>query len=224
METFLSGLPSECQRIFCGHPFGPRSARWPCVSHAGPRLFRRDRAIGREAWRRRATAPGEGEGRALGRRRNRQATHRTEPGGSRLGPLGGGARAGGHTPGRTGATPPGLHRIGGPGRGSGRLPGNPRLRLRPPGRRAAPVWLSPGEDSAAREALEAVAEPATVATLSCAVPPERRWRPPGTARVARLGPRGRARARSPQGGRGRRRLPPQAGPPRPSLPRFGHPR
>ncbi|MYA63837.1 MAG: DEAD/DEAH box helicase, partial [Gemmatimonadetes bacterium] len=40
----------------------------------------------------------------------------------------------------------------------------------PPGDESVPVWLSPGEDGAAREALDAIAEPATVATLSCSVP------------------------------------------------------
>ena len=40
----------------------------------------------------------------------------------------------------------------------------------PPGDEAVPTWLSPGEDEAAREALDAMAEPETVATLSCSVP------------------------------------------------------
>ena len=41
----------------------------------------------------------------------------------------------------------------------------------PPGDETAPLWLSPGEDEAAREALDAMATPATVATLSFSVPP-----------------------------------------------------
>lgn len=40
----------------------------------------------------------------------------------------------------------------------------------PPGDDTVPVWLSPGEDEAACEAMDAIAEPATVATLSCSVP------------------------------------------------------
>lgn len=40
----------------------------------------------------------------------------------------------------------------------------------PPGDETVPVWLSPGEDAAAREALDAMAQPGTVATLSCSVP------------------------------------------------------
>lgn len=40
----------------------------------------------------------------------------------------------------------------------------------PPGDETVPVWLSPGEDEAAREALDTIAEPEAVATLSCSVP------------------------------------------------------
>ena len=40
----------------------------------------------------------------------------------------------------------------------------------PPGDKTVPVWLSPGEDAAARQALDVTVQPATVATLSCSVP------------------------------------------------------
>lgn len=39
-----------------------------------------------------------------------------------------------------------------------------------PGNEAVPVWLSPGEDEAAREALGAMKDASGVATVSCAVP------------------------------------------------------
>lgn len=39
-----------------------------------------------------------------------------------------------------------------------------------PGDGAVPVWLSPGEDEAAREAVDALADSSGVATVSCAVP------------------------------------------------------
>ena len=40
----------------------------------------------------------------------------------------------------------------------------------PPGDASAPVWISPGEDEAAREALDASPDPDAVATLSASVP------------------------------------------------------
>lgn len=43
----------------------------------------------------------------------------------------------------------------------------------PPGDESAPVWLSPGDDHAAAEALTAMSIPAEVATLSASVPPGR---------------------------------------------------
>lgn len=39
-----------------------------------------------------------------------------------------------------------------------------------PGDASVPVWLCPGEDAAAREALDAVPDPGQVATVSCSVP------------------------------------------------------
>ena len=41
----------------------------------------------------------------------------------------------------------------------------------PPGDESVPVWISPGEDAAARAALDAAADPAAIATLSASVPP-----------------------------------------------------
>ena len=41
----------------------------------------------------------------------------------------------------------------------------------PPGDETVPVWLSPGEDEAAREVLDGLHNATVVATLSCSVPP-----------------------------------------------------
>ena len=172
VEAFLSGLPRDCQRIFCGHPFGPglrslaeRFTRRAATVPAGPR----DRPAG----------PGAG---------GRPARGKTK-----------GGRSDG--PGR-GGRPAELNLVVLDGDRSeavlalaAALLAEPVRHLLvftasadraadlgdflavhgyvsgPPGDVAAPVWLSPGEDAAAREALEAVSEPEAVATLSCSVPP-----------------------------------------------------
>lgn len=165
METFLSGLPGECQRIFCGHPFGPalrslasRFTRRAVTVPAGPR--------GRQSARGKTTG-GRSDGAETGRQPAElnlvvvdgdrseavlalAAALLTEPpvrhllvftaSADQAADLGDFLAVHGYVSGA-------------------------------PGDLAAPVWLSPGEDAAAREALAAVSDPATVATLSSAVPP-----------------------------------------------------
>ena len=172
LETFLGALPSECQRIFCGLPFGQPL-----------------RSVARRFTRRAVTIPVGAAAKAAGGKAaagHRAARGRTAPPRELNFAVVEGDRAGAvlglaanlledvasvrhvllYTASADHAADLGdllaVH-----GYESG-----------PPGDPAAPVWLSPGEDDAAREAVDALENANVVATVSCQVP--------GGARAARL--------------------------------------
>lgn len=158
LEAFLSGLPRECQRIFCGLPFGAvlrslaeRFTHRAATVPPGPRQSAAKRAKSRPA--------NDESSRELnlvvieGDRWEAALTLTAEllddpirhvlifaASADQAADLGDFLAMHGYVSG-------------------------------PPGDETAPVWLSPGEDAAAREALDTIAEPATVATLSCSVAP-----------------------------------------------------
>lgn len=188
LETLLAGLPDDCQRVFCGLPFGP-------VLQSFARRFTRRAATIPSPDRQEAAADGRG---AKSRRSGRQ------PSGARL------LRCVAAEGGRFEATLALLASLlGQSADGTGResrpasRPSSgltPLLRQRGPrhvlvfassadqaadlgdfiemhgfavgrpGDEAASVWLCPGEDEAAREAVEAHRAPESIATVSAAVP------------------------------------------------------
>ena len=158
LEAFLTGLPQGCQRIFCGLPFGPavrslaeRFTHRAATVPAGPR-----QSAGKPAKTRAST---DGSSRELnlvvieGDRWESAlavtATLLEDPIRHVLIFAASADQA---------ADLGDFLAMHGYASGS-------------PGDETVPVWLSPGEDEAAREALNAVINPATVATLSCSVPP-----------------------------------------------------
>lgn len=188
LEALLGGLPSDCQRVFCGLPFGPAL-----------------QSMARRFTRRAATVPSPGveEEGAAGKRgakgrpgggpssRGRLLRCVTADGGRFEAALALVASLLREPAGSARETTEAL-------RSSSRL--TPLLRQRGPrhvlvfassadqaadlgdfiemhgfevgrpGDADAPVWLSPGEDAAAREAVEAVGAPESVATVSSAPP------------------------------------------------------
>ena len=168
MEAFLSGLPRECQRIFCGHPFGPalrsladRFTRRAATVPPGPRDRWRTPAAGKPARRTRAK-DGRRDGAGPGRRSAEANLVVVE--GDRSETVLAMAPAILEEPVRHllvfTASADQAEDLGDFLALHGHLSG-------PPGDETVPVWLSPGEDGAAREA---VADPAAVATLSYTVP------------------------------------------------------
>ena len=157
LETFLTELPRECQRIFCGLPFGPalrslaerfthRAARVPPgprqvhgrASKAGPETDESSRelnlmVIEGDRWEAALALAAE----ILEDPVRHVLIFASSA--DQAADLGDFLAMHGYVSG-------------------------------PPGDETVPVWLSPGEDEAAREALDAIAEPASVATLSCSVP------------------------------------------------------
>lgn len=168
METFLRGLPRECQRIFCGLPFGPdlRSLARRFTRHAvtippGAGAARQDGgSTGRARAPRTATDSRSGPQRGLhfvvveGDRAEAvlelAASLLEDPGTVRHVLL--------HTASADQAADLGdflaMH-----GYHSG-----------PPGDETVPVWLSSGEDEAAAAVLDAMDGAESVATVSCSVP------------------------------------------------------
>ena len=172
MEAFLAGLPRECQRIFCGHPFGPAL-----------------RSLAERFTRRAVTVP-------PGRRDRPGGPAWGEP---LAGKKGGTGRSGGAVTGERSAElnlvvaegdrweevlalaaalleEPVRHVLVFTASADQAADLGDFLAIHgylsgPPGDETVPVWLSPGEDEAARDALDAAEGPATVATLSFAVPP-----------------------------------------------------
>ncbi len=165
LETFLGALPSDCQRIFCGLPFGD-----PLRSLAR-RFTRRAVTIPTGTAAKAATGRSAGTGQTAGRARTAPprelsftvadedraqavlvltATLLEDGGDVRHVLL--------YTASADQAADLGdflaVH-----GYASG-----------PPGDPAVPVWLSPGEDAEARAALDALKDAGGVATVSCAVP------------------------------------------------------
>ncbi len=165
LETFLGALPGDCQRIFCGLPFGE------ALRSVARRFTRRAVTIPTGTAAKAAAGRSAGAGRTSARGRaapSRElnftvvdvdraqavlvltATLLEEVGSLRhvllyaasadhAADLGDFLAVHGYEPG-------------------------------PPGDPAAPVWLSPGEDKAAREALDALEDASAVATVSCRVP------------------------------------------------------
>lgn len=172
VEAFLSGLPRDCQRIFCGHPFGPglrslaeRFTRRAATVPAGPR----DRPAGPAAGGRPARGKTKG-GRSDGPGRGGR------PAELNLVVLDGDRSEAVLALAAALLAEPVRHLLVFTASADRAADLGDFLAVHgyvsgPPGDEAAPVWLSPGEDAAAREALEAASEPATVATLSCSVPP-----------------------------------------------------
>ncbi|MDE2764053.1 MAG: DEAD/DEAH box helicase [Gemmatimonadota bacterium] len=172
MEVFLTGLPRACQRIFCGHPFGPalrslaeRFTRRAVTVPPG----RRDRPGGPAArkptaGKKRGTGPSSGaatDGRSAELNLVVAEGDRSEAVLALAAAL---------------LAEPVRHLLvftasADQAADLGDFLAIHGYRSGPPGDESVPVWLSPGEDAAARESLETVAEPATVATLSFAVPP-----------------------------------------------------
>lgn len=187
LETLLAGLPDDCQRVFCGLPFGP-------VLQSMARRFTR----------RAATIPSPDRQEAAAEGRGARPRRRGQPSGARL--LRCVAADGGRFEAtlallasllRPAADGP-AREAAAPSRSSSGL--TPLLRQRAPrhvlvfassadqaadlgdfiemhgfavgrpGDEAAPVWLCPGEDEAAREAVEAHRAPESIATVSAAVP------------------------------------------------------
>ena len=155
LETFLSELPGECQRIFCGLPFG-------AALQSVARRFTKH-AVTLPAGQAAAARKTTGKAKA-GRELNFTVVER-EHGEGVLGLAAALLEDSGtvrhvllYTASADHAADLGdflaVH---------GYLSG-------PPGDETVPVWLSPGEDEAAREALGAMANADTVATVSCAVP------------------------------------------------------
>ena len=170
LETFLGSLHADCQRIVCGLPFGP------ALHSLTTRFTRRAVSV--------PPRPRPGTTTARDRKPPKRA-----PGGTGRHP------AGGDQPRQLQVVAAGGDRweavldqatellqdpvrhllvftasadqaadLGDFLSTHGYLPG-------PPGDPSAPVWISPGEDVAAREALDAAIDPDTVATLSASVPP-----------------------------------------------------
>ncbi|MDE2980615.1 MAG: DbpA RNA binding domain-containing protein [Gemmatimonadota bacterium] len=169
LEAFLGGLPGECQRIVCGLPFGPAlhslATRFTRRAVSVPPRPRPGTQAGRDPagtrhpprGRRRHAATGD-KPRALqvvvtaGDRAEAVLDHAAEL-------LEDPVR---HV---LVFTPSADHAadLGDFLATHGHQPG-------PPGDESVPVWISPGEDVAAREALDAATDPGSIATLSASVP------------------------------------------------------
>ncbi len=158
LETLLSGLPRECQRIFCGLPFGPAL-----------------RSLATRFTHRAVTVP-------AGPRQPAERTAKARPSAGRSGrELNLVVIDGDRSEAALALTAslledPVRHVLIFASSADQAADLGDFLALHgyvsgPPGDESAPVWLSPGEDEAAREALDAMDAPATVATLSCSVPP-----------------------------------------------------
>lgn len=149
LEVFLAGLPKECQRVFCGLPFGKeltslarrfarRAATVPPAPPSHPAASGRELHL--------AVLEGSLEESALTvvvRLLEEESTRHVlvfAESADQAADLGDFLALHGYAAG-------------------------------PPGDEAAPVWLSPGEDAEAATALVAAPEPRAVATLSAAVPP-----------------------------------------------------
>ncbi len=176
LETFLGALPDDCQRIFCGLPFGD------ALRSVARRFTRRAVTIPTGAAAEAATGRSAGAGRQVARGRTAPsrevARDRAAPSrelnftvvdedraqavlvltATLLEDVGSVRHVLLYTASADQAADLGdflaVH-----GYESG-----------PPGDPAAPVWLSPGEDEAARQAVDALEDADVVATVSCRVP------------------------------------------------------
>ena len=165
LEAFLGSLPGDCQRIVCGLPFGP------ALHSLAKRFTRRAVSVpprpppGTRADRRPAGPKRERHAAASDQVRSLQvvvtADNRAEAVLDQAAELLQGPVR--HVLVYTASADQAAD-LGDFLATHGYLPG-------PPGDESVPVWVSPGEDAAAREALDAATDPAAVATLSASVPP-----------------------------------------------------
>ncbi|MDE2876392.1 MAG: DbpA RNA binding domain-containing protein [Gemmatimonadota bacterium] len=156
LEAFLTGLPRECQRIFCGLPFGPAL-----------------RSLAERFTHRAATVP-------PGPRQPARKTGKSRPKPDDLRELNLVVIEGDRWEAALALTAnlledPVRHVLIFASSADQAADLGDFLSMHgyvsgPPGDEVVPVWISPGEDEAAREALDAMDEPETVATLSCSVP------------------------------------------------------
>ena len=170
LETFLSGLPGDCQRIFCGLPFGSGL-----------------RSVARRFTRRAVTIPpgpppgrdargARGGSRKAQGRRDQGAPARTAPRQLHLMVLDGDRWEAVLALAAQLLEDPVRHVLMFTASADQAADLGDFLEVHgyasgPPGDESVPVWLSPGEDDAAQETLEAMADPGVVATVSCSAPP-----------------------------------------------------
>ncbi len=170
LEAFLGGLPGDCQRIVCGLPFGP-------ALHSLAKRFTR-RAVSVPPRPRPGTTAGRDP---AGTKHPARARRRHAATGDEARALQVVVAAGDRAEAVLDQTAELLQDpvrhvlvfttsadhaadLGDFLATHGYQPG-------PPGDESVPVWISPGEDAAAREALDAATDPASIATLSASVPP-----------------------------------------------------
>ncbi|MCY4573087.1 MAG: DbpA RNA binding domain-containing protein [Gemmatimonadetes bacterium] len=165
LETFLGALPSDCQRIFCGLPFGDplrsvarrftRRAVTIPTGAAAKAATGRSAEADRPAARGRTAPPRELNFTLVDEDRSQAVLVLTA---TLLEDVASVRHVLLYTASADQAADLGdFLAVHGYHSGS---PGDP----------AAPVWLSPGEDEAARKALDALDDSSVVATLSCQVP------------------------------------------------------
>lgn len=164
VEALLAGLPDDCQRVFCGLPFGP------ALRSVAKRFTRRAATVPSPSWGEEDGAGGPG----------------AKPGGSRTGRVATGRAlhcvvADRRRP--EAALALAAELLEGPARhvlvfassadqaaDLGDFLELHGFAAGAPGDEDAPVWLAPGEDAEAVEALEAASNPRAVATVSVAPP------------------------------------------------------
>ncbi len=164
VEALLSGLPDDCQRIFCGLPFGPT------LQSVARRFTRRAATVPSPARDEQGGRKGGGapRGRRVGQPSGTRALHCVVAHGGRM----------------EATLALAAELLEGPvdhvlvfassadqAADLGDFLEVHGFAAGPPGDEHAPVWLSPDEDGAAREALEAAPNPRAVATVSAAAPP-----------------------------------------------------
>ena len=172
LETFLAGLPDDCQRIFCGLPFGDAL-----------------RSVARRFTRRAVTVPPGASARQTPARQTPARERRTRDRTTQPRELSFTVVDEDRSQAVLGLTATLLEGEPGSEDAHGRVRhvllyaasadqaadlgdflAVHGYRPGPPGDAAAPVWLSPGEDDAARKAVDALADASVVATVSCQVP------------------------------------------------------
>lgn len=170
LEAFLGGLPGDCQRVVCGLPFGPglhslaarftrRAVRVPPGPLHGPD----------------ARAQRTGAKRSRGGRGGRHADTDVPARSLKVAVAAGDRSEAVLTLATELLQEPVRHLLvyaasADQAADLGDFLTTHGYLAGPPGDASAPVWISPGEDEAAREALDASPDPDAVATLSASVP------------------------------------------------------
>ncbi|MDE2805758.1 MAG: DbpA RNA binding domain-containing protein [Gemmatimonadota bacterium] len=170
LEAFLAGLPNGCQRILCGLPFGPAlhslATRFARRAVSVPPRPRPGTSADRDRPGKKRLSRGQGR-RAAGRSQVRSLQVVATTGDRSEAVLEQAAELLGDTVRHVLVFTTSADHAADVGdflATHGYRPG-------PPGDESVPVWISPGEDAAAREALDAAIDPEAVATLSASVPP-----------------------------------------------------